>query len=146
MIDDLIGISRIESQLSALVRQLRELDRRRLAERPGIWRPNVDIVETAESLEITLELPGVEARDISAEIKAGVLIVKGNKHPPQLPSYGISFICMERRYGEFACEIMLDQDLDFNSASARLSDGELGITFRKLAPGGDEAIRLEING
>jgi HSP20 family molecular chaperone IbpA len=53
---------------------------------------------------------------------------------------------MERRYGEFACEIMLDQDLDFNSASARLSDGELGITFRKLAPGGDEAIRLEING
>jgi HSP20 family molecular chaperone IbpA len=146
MIDDLIGISRIESQLSALVRQLRELDRRRLADRPGIWRPNVDIVETAEGLEIILEIPGVEAGDVSAEIKARELIVKGKKRPPRLPADGGNFICMERRYGEFACEIMLDQDLDLNSASARLANGELKITFRKLAPREDEPIRLEING
>ncbi|HUX07640.1 MAG TPA: Hsp20/alpha crystallin family protein [Acidobacteriota bacterium] len=146
MIDDLIGISHIESQLSSLFRQLRELERLRLAQKPGVWRPNVDIIESESELEIIFELPGVVALDVSAEIRERVLYVKGFKRPPSVPSGGCGFVCMERLYGEFACEIVLDQDADAQQATASLKDGELRITLPKIAPDGEEVIRLRIIG
>jgi HSP20 family protein len=146
MKDDLTSISRIENQLNSLFRQLRELDRLRHTERPGIWRPNVDIVESEDGLEIIVELPGVESKDVSAEIRQGVLLIRGNKQPPNVPAGGGSFICMERHYGEFACEIILDQELDFDAAEAGLVDGELRIFIPKTTLKSDEIIRLKIDG
>ena len=146
MIDDLIGISRIESQLDSLFRQLRELERLRQAQKPGVWRPSVDIVESEKELEIILELPGVAPEDMSAEIRERVLYIKGRKHPPGAPSGGCGFICMERRYGDFACEIVLDEEADTQRATARLEDGELIIAFPKIKHGEEEVIRLKISG
>jgi len=145
MLDDLIEISRIENQLNSLFNQLRELDRLRRVQSPGVWRPNVDIVETDRELTFIFELPGVTKEDVIAEIRERILIVRGTKRPPKVQPGGASFICIERRYGEFACEVAIDLEVEVESASARLSDGELQITFRKINREEDEVFRIAID-
>ena len=44
------------------------------------WRPPVDIYETAEGVVIQVDLPGVEKKDVSVEIKENILTIRGERH------------------------------------------------------------------
>jgi HSP20 family protein len=146
MFDDLIEITRIHSQLSALYNQLRELERRRRIREPGVWRPNIDILEGDDHITVLVELPGVRVEDIAAEISDNILEVKGCKRAPTVEEPEGTFLCLERCFGQFSCRIALDQDVDPDAAEARLEDGELKISFPKQGARGKKVIRLKIDG
>jgi HSP20 family protein len=41
----------------------------------GAWAPRMEIVETKEAFVVTLEVPGMDAKDIKVNLRNGVLAV-----------------------------------------------------------------------
>ena len=122
------------ADLSQDVRRLFEdLARRRVDQRhvvSGECMPVVDVFETDRTIEIVLDLPGVAADALRVLIKAGVVLIVGEKERPmpskQTPA---SFHLVERDFGRFARAVRLTGPVDASQARARLSQGELRIAL-----------------
>jgi HSP20 family protein len=116
-------------------RLFEELARRRPERRQmvsGECMPLQDVFETERTIEIVLDLPGVAADDCRILIKAGVVVVVGEKERPE-PSHGpASFHLVERDFGRFARAVRVHAAVDAAKARARLKDGELRIILPKI--------------
>ena len=77
----LMEAARIQSEINRLFDNLLDLDG---GEKGGAWLPNADILETAESLVVKVELPGVEPADLSLTVNSGNLVIRGEKHRPSM--------------------------------------------------------------
>jgi len=45
----------------------------------GSWIPSVDVRETKDSLEISVEVPGIEPKDVEVSVENGILTLKGSR-------------------------------------------------------------------
>ncbi len=106
----------------------RRPDRRHVV--AGECMPVVDVFETDRTVEIVIDLPGVAADALRILIKAGVVLIVGEKERPE-PSKRVpaSFHLVERDFGRFARAIRLAGAVDAAQASARLSQGELRVVL-----------------
>ncbi|MFA5907879.1 MAG: Hsp20/alpha crystallin family protein [Vicinamibacterales bacterium] len=106
----------------------RRPDRRHVV--AGECMPVVDVFETDRTVEIVLDLPGVAADALRILIKAGVVLIVGEKERPE-PSKRVpaSFHLVERDFGRFARAIRVAGAVDAAQASARLSQGELRVVL-----------------
>jgi HSP20 family protein len=109
----------------------------------GECSPAVDVYETDETLEIAVDLPGVEARAVRVLVKGSVVLVAGEK----LPRRGrgdSSFHLVERGFGRFARTVRLTAACDVGRARATLTRGELRVIFPKIGErrGGPIAIAI----
>lgn len=94
-----------------LLEQAERLQRRFFQPRCGpaarpAWEPPVDIVETPELYRITVVLPGVPADDIQVTAIDHILIVSGERPPPNDPEIA-AIHCLEIPYGRFERQIRL---------------------------------------
>ena len=97
----------------------------------GECRPALDVLETGDALEITLDAPGVPVDAIRVMFRAGVLLVVGEKAP--LSGAGEqTFHLVEREFGRFARVVRVTGAVDVQNARAILRDGELRIRLPKL--------------
>lgn len=96
----------------------------------GILRPSLDIEEAEKEYRITLEIPGVEKKDIQVVVDAGVLYIRGEKQREQKKSEG-AYHCVERSYGSFQRALNLPADADENRIGASFKNGILSITLGK---------------
>jgi HSP20 family protein len=116
-------------------RLFEELGRRRPERRQlvsGECMPLQDVFETERTIEIVLDLPGVSPDNCRILIKAGVVLVVGEKERPD-PSRGpASFHLVERDFGRFARAVRVNAAVDGARAQARLKDGELRIVLPKI--------------
>ena len=94
------------------------------AAEPGTWSPPVDVVETDEGFQVTMELPGVEREDIELEASERRLEVTGRRRPPGGEA---RFHRMEGRYGPFRRSIDLGVDIPADAVEAALQDGVLTV-------------------
>jgi HSP20 family protein len=97
----------------------------------GECRPALDVIETDEVVEIVMDVSGVPAEAIRVLFRAGVLIVAGEKAPPQVGGEP-SFHLLERQFGRFARGIRLEGAFNIRQSRATLRDGELVVTLTKL--------------
>lgn len=91
--------------------------------------PPTDIVETAEGLTVTMEVPGVDKKDLDISLENGVLRVDGKidfrKYEGFEPVYS------EYNVGNFFREFMLSDEMDPDGISADLANGVLTLTLKK---------------
>ena len=88
----------------------RRPDRRHMVS--GECLPLFDVFETERTIEIVLDVPGVMAEAIRILIKAGVVLVAGEKERPE-PSRGpASFHLVERDFGRFARAVRVHAAID----------------------------------
>ena len=66
---------------------------------PG-WRPATDVVETPSTIEVRLELPGVDLQDIDLSLTGTVLVVKGRRRLPEISPSAIYHL-VEIQHGVF---------------------------------------------
>jgi HSP20 family protein len=142
-------ISMDVGDLGQEVRRLfEELGRRRPERRhliSGECMPLQDVFETERTIEIVLDLPGVTIDSCRVLIKAGVVLVVGEKERPE-PAHGpASFHLVERDFGRFARAVRIHAAVDAAKARARLKDGELRIVLPKMTErrGRDIAVTIE---
>ena len=122
--------------LSHEVRRLFEdLGRRRSDRRhmvSGECLPLLDVFETDRTIEIVLDVPGVAPDSLRILVKAGVVLVAGEKERADPARGPASFHLVERDFGRFARAIRVHAAIDVGQARARLKDGELRVLLPKI--------------
>jgi HSP20 family protein len=99
---------------------------------PGTYRPPIDVVETADAVEIVADLPGVDPDAIRVAYSDGVIVVAGRKRASAC-QHEAAFHLAERTFGRFATGIRVTAAVDLARSRARLQNGELHITLPRIA-------------
>jgi len=92
--------------------------------------PAVDIADTEKAYEITVELPGLDEKNVEVKFSDGVLTIKGEKKEEKeekKKDYHVS----ERRYGSFQRSFTVPDGIDANKIDATFKDGVLAVTLPK---------------
>jgi len=97
----------------------------------GECSPPLDVYETDDSLEITVDLPGVAAASIRVLAKGDSLLIAGEKAARRARGES-SFHLVERGYGRFARVVRLGRACDTSRAQAALAGGELRVSIPKI--------------
>jgi HSP20 family protein len=108
----------------------RRPDRRHVVS--GECLPLLDVFETERTIEIVLDVPGVVSDSVRILIKAGVVLIAGEKERPEPSRGSASFHLVERDFGRFARAVRVHAAIDAGKARARLRQGELRIVLPKL--------------
>jgi HSP20 family protein len=75
------------------------------------YMPRLNVVERENVLEITAELPGVEAKDLTLELTKSAVLLRGEKKfEEEVKKEG--YLRYERRFGSFLREIPLPWEVD----------------------------------
>ena len=109
----------------------------------GECRPALDVLETSEAVEITLDVPGVPIDAIRVLFRAGVVLVVGEKGPFSNTGEQ-TFHLVEREFGRFARVVRVTGAVDVRNARATLRDGELNILLPKLDERRGSAHRIPV--
>ena len=95
------------------------------------YGPPVDVVEHADRIEITLDLPGVSADSIRILFSRGTVVIAGKKLPPSCGER-VVFHLAERSFGRFVRAITLTGACDAGRGTASLSGGELRVVLPRI--------------
>jgi HSP20 family protein len=91
------------------------------------WTPPVDVYETADGYEFTVELPGMNAEAVEVEVKDNALTIKGERKEAELKQ-GHQYLHRERPQGRFARVFRLSKAVDAEAVTATYKDGVLAVT------------------
>lgn len=111
---------------------------------PSECNPPVDVIETAATVEILMDIPGVAAEAIQIVLSRGTLMVGGRKLPPACEHHEAAFHLVERSFGRFARAIRLSGAFDAGRAHATLSAGELRVVLPRIDERRGTEIRIPI--
>jgi HSP20 family protein len=109
----------------------------------GECSPAVDVYETDESLEVTVDLPGVDAATVRVVAKGDSVLIAGEKAARRARRES-SFHLVERDYGRFARVVRLGRACDTSKARATLANGELRVSIPKIAERRQRAIPISV--
>lgn len=94
--------------------------------------PPMDVLETAETLEVVVDLPGVSADTLRIIYSSGVLVIAGQKIAKPCEHLQAAFHLAERSFGGFARIIRLTGAFDAGRARATLAGGELHVVLPRI--------------
>jgi len=90
----------------------------------------VDIEETDDAYALSFDLPGMEKKDVSVEVKDGVITVSGERKRDETKK-GDGYTYRERSFGAFSRSFRLPDNVKEDSAFAKLKDGILEVRLTK---------------
>ena len=96
----------------------------------GMWNPAVDLYEKDDHFVIKAELPGVDKKDISIDLKDRVLTLSGERSYENEVKED-SHYRRERSCGKFQRAFTLPADVDSDKIKAEFKDGLLQIEVPK---------------
>ncbi len=99
------------------------------------WRPDTDMYETPTTVEIIVDLAGVEEDDFEVQLFEDVLVVEGRRLLPSCQE-GAVYHAAGIRQGPFQLELPLPAPVDAERVEARYDRGLLRITLPKRAEAG----------
>jgi HSP20 family protein len=111
----------------------------------GECAPAIDVFETDEAVEITMDLPGVAPAAVRIAAKGHTILIAGHKSPRRTRAES-SFHLVERGYGRFARAVRLSTSCDISRATASLIDGELRISIPRVVERRGRTIRIALSG
>jgi HSP20 family protein len=111
----------------------------------GECRPSLDVAETDESIQIVVDLPGVQRAGVRVMLKSALLVIVGHKPRSDEALRTVPhFHLVERVFGRFARVVRLSGAFDGASASATLVAGELRVTLPKIHDRRGRALEISI--
>lgn len=94
--------------------------------------PTLELVEQDKNLILTVEMPGMNEKDVDVQFVDGTLIVRGERKEER-DNIKDAHRYSERFYGRFERRIPLGIDINHDEAKAELSNGVLTVTLPKAA-------------
>ena len=101
-----------------------------LARPTGMVEARFEVAESDQAMEVTAELPGLDADEIEVTLSEGVLTVKGEKRDSR-EQKGKDYYVSERRYGSFSRSFQVPESVDEDKISAKFENGVLSICLPK---------------
>lgn len=109
----------------------------------GLFHPRVEVRETAGDLRISLELPGIDERDLDLSISDDGLTISGEKREEKEENIR-GYYRMERTYGSFHRHIAFPCSIDKDKAEATFKKGVLNIVLPKAAEAKQHVKKISI--
>jgi HSP20 family protein len=109
----------------------------------GECSPPLDVIETANTIEILLDVPGVVSSSISIVFSRNTLVIAGQKLPGAC-EHRAAFHVAERTFGHFARAVRLGGAYNAGAARATLAAGELRIVLPRIEERRGTEIRIPI--
>ena len=109
----------------------------------GEAMPRSDVVETDDAVEISVELPGMDQKDIDVSLAGDSLTIKGEKKiekQDEKRGYYVS----ERSYGSVYRTIPLPPGVDVDKADATFRNGVLTVRLPQTAEAKEKVKRVEV--
>ena len=94
----------------------------------GRWRPDADTYETKTSVEIIVDLAGVEEDDFEVQLFQDALVVEGRRHLPSCEG-DARYHAAGIRQGPFRVELPLPAPVDAERVQAHYDRGLLRIAL-----------------
>ncbi len=105
--------------------------------------PRSDVVETKDAIEVSIELPGMDMKDIEVNVTDDMLTIKGEKkieRSEEKKGYYLS----ERSYGAIYRTIPLPPGVDGEKADASFRNGVLTIKLPQTPEAQAKVKRIEV--
>lgn len=113
-------------------------------EEASAFSPALNVAESDEAIEATMELPGLSEDDIEITLGRDGLTITGEKKGEE-EERGKNYFRRERRYGYFRRTIPLPPDaIDADNVEATFNKGVLTITVPKKEVAKSEAKRITV--
>ena len=101
------------------------------------WNPAVEIVENPTAYNVTVEIPGLTAKDVKVDFDEGMLTISGEKkaekEEKEAKVDNRKYHLWERTYGAFQRAFTFPNDVNADKIEAKFKDGVLTIVLPKLA-------------
>ena len=94
--------------------------------------PKADVIDTGRAFEVSLELPGLEEKDVDISLTGNLLTVKAEKKQEREHQES-GWHLAERQYGLVRRSLPLPAGADAERAEARFHNGVLTITVPKTS-------------
>jgi HSP20 family protein len=108
-----------------------------------LWVPLVDITETKDTLQISAELPGIEANDLEVSVSGDLLAIKGEKKK-EGKHKDEHYHRLERYYGSFQRCFRLPVKVQSDKVDAIFENGILKITLTKIEEAKKKKIGIKV--
>jgi HSP20 family protein len=103
----------------------------------GLLSPQVNIGANDKEYAVTVEVPGVDEKEVKVEIVNNTMIIKGEKKQ-EAEEKNKNYYRIERSYGSFQRVLSLPEDADQENVKASFKKGVLTVTMpRKALPARD---------
>src|SRR5271165_2169703 len=109
----------------------------------GAFVPPVDIYEDEHSIQLKLEVPGIEEKDLDIKVENNTLTVSGERKFEKEEKEE-NFHRIERHYGSFTRSFTLPSTVNPEDVSAEYSNGVLKIRLGKRAEAKPKQIKVNI--
>jgi HSP20 family protein len=109
----------------------------------GSFVPPVDVYEDENSIQVRLEVPGVEEKDIDIQLENNLLTVRGQRNFEEEEKEE-NFHRIERRYGSFTRSFTLPTTVNSEGVQADYDKGVLKIQLPKRAEAKPKQIKVNL--
>ncbi len=116
---------------------------RRKGEMQAEFSPRMDISETDKDIRITVDLPGMDEKDINITLENGVISISGEKKVEKEEKER-SYHRVERSYGSFRRSFELPGEVDFDKVEATFKKGVLEVVIPKPTQTVSSRKRIEV--
>lgn len=112
--------------------------------RPGrTYVPDVDICETADSLWLWADMPGVDENSVEVNLAEGILSIEGRV---SLQEYeNLAPVYTEYNIGNYLRRFTVSADIDSDHIKARMNNGVLELELPKSARAKPRRIAISTN-
>lgn len=98
----------------------------------GRYWPALDMTETNDAVDITAELPGIDAKDVDIIVEGDTVTIKGEKKTEK-ETKEKNYFRAERSYGAFTRSLELPFEIDTTKVDATFDKGVLKVHIGKPA-------------
>lgn len=109
----------------------------------SVTGPRTDVTETDEAVEVSVELPGMDEKDIDVSLSDDVLTIRGEKKAEREEKKK-GYYLAERSYGSFYRSIPLPPGVDSEKAEAQFKKGVLTVSLPKTPEAQAKVRKIEV--
>ena len=102
-------------------------------EPPAFAGPKMDVADLKDKIEVKVELPGMDEKDIELSMDDGVLTISGEKKT-ETQSDDKGYSLKECSYGSFSRSIRLPENIADDKIAAKFDKGVLMVDVPKKEP------------
>ena len=136
-------LSALQNRMSRLFEEQQYGSGREESLTAGAFVPPVDIYEDEHSIQLKLEVPGIDQKDLDVKVENNVLTVSGERKFEKEEKEE-NFRRVERRYGSFTRSFTLPNTVNSEDVSADYNNGVLKMRLGKRAEAKPKQIKVNI--
>jgi HSP20 family protein len=108
------------------------------------WAPRLDLRESKDKVQVKVDLPGLDKKDIHVDLEDGILSIRGSRQAEHEDKDAEgTWHRVERSWGSFERQVRLGDGYDAGAVKAEYKDGVLTVSVAKKESAKPRRIEIE---